>query len=77
MTLTMAMVTIVGAVYSSTTTAAKWESYDPVHLGYAGAWPAIEKVLAHIDVTKCYESYECILSSYHHKRLHLCVVSNQ
>jgi hypothetical protein len=37
----------------------------------------MEKVLAHIYVTKCYESYECILISYLHKHLHLCVVSSQ
>jgi hypothetical protein len=37
----------------------------------------MEKVLAHIHVTKCYESYECILISYRHKSLHLCVVSSQ
>jgi hypothetical protein len=37
----------------------------------------MEKVLAHIDVTKYYESYECILISYRHKHLHLCVVSSQ
>jgi hypothetical protein len=37
----------------------------------------MKKVLAHIDVTKCYKSYECILISYYHKRLHLCVESIQ
>jgi hypothetical protein len=35
------------------------------------------KVLAHIYVTKCYESYECIHASYLHKDLHLCVESIQ
>jgi hypothetical protein len=37
----------------------------------------MEKVLAYIHVTKYYESLECILLSYHHKCLHLCVVSSQ
>jgi hypothetical protein len=37
----------------------------------------MEKVLAHLHATKCYESYKYILISYHHKRLHLCVVSSQ
>jgi hypothetical protein len=37
----------------------------------------MEKVLAHIHATKCYERYECILISYCHKHLHICVISNQ
>jgi hypothetical protein len=37
----------------------------------------MEKVLAHIHVTKCYESYRYIFISYHHKLLHLCVVRSQ
>jgi hypothetical protein len=36
----------------------------------------MEIVLAHIHVTKCYKSYKCILISYHHKHLHLWIVSN-
>jgi hypothetical protein len=75
MTLTMAMVTI--ATYSSAPTAVKWKCVDHVHPGYAGPWATMEKVLAHIHVTKCYESYKCILISYRHKCLHLCIVRSQ
>jgi hypothetical protein len=73
MTLTMAMVTIPGATYSSAVADANWEWYDHAHLGYARPRSAMEKVLAHIDVTKCYESYKCILISYYHKCLHLSI----
>jgi hypothetical protein len=75
MILTMAMVTI--APYSSALVATKWEWKDCAHSGAAGPWPTIKKVLAHIHVSKYHESYECILISYHHKWLHMCIVSSQ
>jgi hypothetical protein len=75
MTLTMAVVTI--AAYSSAQAVAKWEWKDCVHSGAAGPRPAMEKMLAHIHVSKCYKSYSSILISYHYKCLHLCVVSSQ
>jgi hypothetical protein len=75
MTLTMAMLTI--AAYSSAPVATMWECLDYAHSGATGPRPIIENVLAHIHVTKCYEIYECILISYHHKCLHMYVVSSQ
>jgi hypothetical protein len=51
MILMMVMVTIVA--YSSATTPDKWERKDSVHVGAAGPWLAMVKVLAHIHVTKC------------------------
>jgi hypothetical protein len=44
MILMMAMVTIVGPTYSSVAAAAKLEQEYHLHPGYAGPWPAMQKV---------------------------------
>jgi hypothetical protein len=73
MTLTMTMVTIAGLTYSPAAVAAKRNRNITYIQDTLDHNLQCKKCKAHIDVTKYYESYECILISYHHKCLYLCV----